>query len=235
MRAHQAAGFQGEGRQGQVDRPPKEPRSTLRRGPPRGGCLCGARLEVPTEPALLPADRLLSLTLLAFEGLNTAASKDRCLACIEEPFFSPLWPLLLAVYRWAPDPEVHPGASLGGRLPFPASGVSGSQAVPRPPSRILGVAGSPNRVSVCPGAGIFAAEPGLSPPQERSPPAGGGLEPEHGAVQECAPGGRRRPHQAPPAGPRGRGSGPLPLLRRSPGAGAAGSGELPPEETGVHW
>ncbi|XP_037589195.1 VPS9 domain-containing protein 1 isoform X1 [Cebus imitator] len=45
------------------------------------------------------ADRLLSLTLLAFEGLNTAASKDRCLACIEEPFFSPLWPLLLALYR----------------------------------------------------------------------------------------------------------------------------------------
>ncbi|XP_063469140.1 VPS9 domain-containing protein 1 isoform X11 [Symphalangus syndactylus] len=44
-------------------------------------------------------DRLLSLTLLAFEGLNTAASKDRCLACIEEPFFSPLWPLLLALYR----------------------------------------------------------------------------------------------------------------------------------------
>ncbi|KAM7058379.1 VPS9 domain-containing protein 1 isoform 2-T2 [Molossus nigricans] len=44
-------------------------------------------------------DRLLSLTLLAFEGLNTAPSKDRCLACIEEPFFSPLWPLLLALYR----------------------------------------------------------------------------------------------------------------------------------------
>ncbi|XP_062966458.1 VPS9 domain-containing protein 1 isoform X2 [Cynocephalus volans] len=44
-------------------------------------------------------DRLLSLTLLAFESLNTAASRDRCLACIEEPFFSPLWPLLLALYR----------------------------------------------------------------------------------------------------------------------------------------
>lgn len=104
MRAYQAAGFQGEGRQGQAERPPKEPRSNLQRGPPRGGCLCGAGLEVPAEPALLPADRLLSLTLLAFEGLNTAASKDRCLACIEEPFFSPLWPLLLAVYRWAPAP-----------------------------------------------------------------------------------------------------------------------------------
>ncbi|XP_047385817.1 VPS9 domain-containing protein 1 isoform X5 [Sciurus carolinensis] len=44
-------------------------------------------------------DRLLSLTLLAFESLNTATCKDRCLACIEEPFFSPLWPLLLALYR----------------------------------------------------------------------------------------------------------------------------------------
>lgn len=44
-------------------------------------------------------DRLLSLTLLAFEGLNTAAAKDCCLACIEEPFFSPLWPLVLALYR----------------------------------------------------------------------------------------------------------------------------------------
>lgn len=46
------------------------------------------------------ADRLLSLTLLAFEGLNTAAAKDCCLACIEEPFFSPLWPLVLALYRY---------------------------------------------------------------------------------------------------------------------------------------
>ncbi|NXR02245.1 VP9D1 protein, partial [Sagittarius serpentarius] len=31
-------------------------------------------------------DRLLSLTLLAFEGLNTAAGKDQCLACLEEAF-----------------------------------------------------------------------------------------------------------------------------------------------------
>ncbi|XP_013005021.2 VPS9 domain-containing protein 1 isoform X3 [Cavia porcellus] len=44
-------------------------------------------------------DRLLSLTLLAFESLNTGACKDRCLACLEEPFFTPLWPLLLALYR----------------------------------------------------------------------------------------------------------------------------------------
>ncbi|XP_007937431.1 VPS9 domain-containing protein 1 [Orycteropus afer afer] len=44
-------------------------------------------------------DRLLSLTLLAFEGLNTTANKDRCLACMEEAFFTPLWAPLLALYR----------------------------------------------------------------------------------------------------------------------------------------
>ncbi|XP_048372197.1 VPS9 domain-containing protein 1 isoform X2 [Sphaerodactylus townsendi] len=44
-------------------------------------------------------DRLLSLTLLAFEGLNTASSKDQCVARLEEAFFAPLWTPLLAVYR----------------------------------------------------------------------------------------------------------------------------------------
>ncbi|XP_063169190.1 VPS9 domain-containing protein 1 isoform X2 [Candoia aspera] len=44
-------------------------------------------------------DRLLSLVLLAFEGLNTAAAKDHCLAQLEEAFFGPLWGPLLAVYR----------------------------------------------------------------------------------------------------------------------------------------
>ncbi|XP_042294487.1 VPS9 domain-containing protein 1 isoform X2 [Sceloporus undulatus] len=44
-------------------------------------------------------DRLLSLTLLAFEGLNTAAAKDQCVARLEEAFFAPLWAPLVAVYR----------------------------------------------------------------------------------------------------------------------------------------
>ncbi|XP_059569964.1 VPS9 domain-containing protein 1 isoform X3 [Alligator mississippiensis] len=44
-------------------------------------------------------DRLLSLALLAFEGLNAAPAKDQCLACIEEAFFPPLWAPLLALYR----------------------------------------------------------------------------------------------------------------------------------------
>ncbi|XP_030313527.1 VPS9 domain-containing protein 1 isoform X2 [Calypte anna] len=44
-------------------------------------------------------DRLLALTLLAFEGLSTAAGKDQSLACLEEAFFPPLWAPLLALYR----------------------------------------------------------------------------------------------------------------------------------------
>uniref|UniRef100_A0A7M4EME6 VPS9 domain containing 1 n=2 Tax=Crocodylus porosus TaxID=8502 RepID=A0A7M4EME6_CROPO len=44
-------------------------------------------------------DRLLSLALLAFEGLNATPAKDQCLACIEEAFFPPLWAPLLALYR----------------------------------------------------------------------------------------------------------------------------------------
>lgn len=55
-------------------------------------------------------DRLLALTLLAFEGLGTAAGKDQCLACLEEAFFPPLWAPLLALYRYH-DP------SLGGPRP----------------------------------------------------------------------------------------------------------------------
>ncbi|NXW43115.1 VP9D1 protein, partial [Nyctiprogne leucopyga] len=50
-------------------------------------------------------DRLLSLTLLAFEGLGTAAGKDQCLACLEEAFFPPLWAPLLALYRTVLQPR----------------------------------------------------------------------------------------------------------------------------------
>uniref|UniRef100_H3AYQ1 VPS9 domain containing 1 n=1 Tax=Latimeria chalumnae TaxID=7897 RepID=H3AYQ1_LATCH len=44
-------------------------------------------------------DKLLSLCILAFEALNTASGKDQCLASIEETFFPPIWPPLLALYR----------------------------------------------------------------------------------------------------------------------------------------
>ncbi|XP_077049632.1 VPS9 domain-containing protein 1 [Siphateles boraxobius] len=44
-------------------------------------------------------DRLLSLCLLSFECLNTAISKDQCVASIEEVFFTPIWRPLLALFR----------------------------------------------------------------------------------------------------------------------------------------
>ncbi|XP_043839669.1 VPS9 domain-containing protein 1 isoform X2 [Dromiciops gliroides] len=72
-------------------------------------------------------DRLLSLTLLAFEGLNTTASKDRCLACIEEPFFSPLWAPLLALYRivyQAREAALSRSMELCGNMPPSALGIA---------------------------------------------------------------------------------------------------------------
>lgn len=44
-------------------------------------------------------DQLLSLCLLSFECLNTAASKDLCVASIEEAFFPLLWSPLLVLFR----------------------------------------------------------------------------------------------------------------------------------------
>uniref|UniRef100_A0A671MQ33 VPS9 domain-containing protein 1-like n=1 Tax=Sinocyclocheilus anshuiensis TaxID=1608454 RepID=A0A671MQ33_9TELE len=44
-------------------------------------------------------DRLLSLCLLSFECLNTANSKDQCVASIEEVFFTPIWCPLLVLFR----------------------------------------------------------------------------------------------------------------------------------------
>ncbi|XP_053255896.1 VPS9 domain-containing protein 1 isoform X1 [Podarcis raffonei] len=70
-------------------------------GPPAGRKLSSQQeqLKAVVKDIHNSIDRLLSLTLLAFEGLNTAASKDQCVARLEEAFFAPLWGPLLAVYR----------------------------------------------------------------------------------------------------------------------------------------
>ncbi|NXX85536.1 VP9D1 protein, partial [Urocolius indicus] len=65
-------------------------------------------------------DRLLALTLLAFEGLNTAAGKDQCLACLEEAFFPPLWAPLMALYRYR-DPAVPPLTAPSPAAPHPCA------------------------------------------------------------------------------------------------------------------
>uniref|UniRef100_A0A3Q2T228 VPS9 domain containing 1 n=1 Tax=Fundulus heteroclitus TaxID=8078 RepID=A0A3Q2T228_FUNHE len=47
----------------------------------------------------IAVDQLLSLCLLSFDCLNTAAFKDLCLGSIEEAFFTPLWSALVALFR----------------------------------------------------------------------------------------------------------------------------------------
>ncbi|XP_010752793.3 VPS9 domain-containing protein 1 isoform X1 [Larimichthys crocea] len=56
-------------------------------------------LKVVVKDIHIAIDQLLSLCLLSFECLNTASSKDLCLASIEEAFFSPLWSALVALFR----------------------------------------------------------------------------------------------------------------------------------------
>uniref|UniRef100_A0AAV2L4D8 VPS9 domain-containing protein n=1 Tax=Knipowitschia caucasica TaxID=637954 RepID=A0AAV2L4D8_KNICA len=56
-------------------------------------------LKATVKDIHIAIDQLLSLCLLSFECLNTAASKDLCLASIEEVFFSPLWTALMALFR----------------------------------------------------------------------------------------------------------------------------------------
>ncbi|XP_035982901.1 VPS9 domain-containing protein 1 isoform X2 [Fundulus heteroclitus] len=47
----------------------------------------------------IAVDQLLSLCLLSFDCLNTAAFKDLCLGSIEKAFFTPLWSALVALFR----------------------------------------------------------------------------------------------------------------------------------------
>ncbi|KAK2841730.1 hypothetical protein Q5P01_011930 [Channa striata] len=75
-------------------------------------------------------EQLLSLCLLSFECLNTASSKDLCLASIEEAFFMPLWSALVTLFRkvnWEREQafeesmklykDVSPG-DVGGSFPY---------------------------------------------------------------------------------------------------------------------
>ncbi|XP_040894992.1 VPS9 domain-containing protein 1 isoform X2 [Toxotes jaculatrix] len=56
-------------------------------------------LKATVKDIHIAIDQLLSLCLLSFECLNTASSKDLCLASIEEAFFTPLWSALVALFR----------------------------------------------------------------------------------------------------------------------------------------
>eukprot|EP00064_Thunnus_orientalis_P011575 superscaffoldBa00001682_g11606 len=60
-------------------------------------------LKAVVKDIHIAIDQLLSLCLLSFECLNTASSKDLCLASIEEAFFTPLWSALVALFSGADD------------------------------------------------------------------------------------------------------------------------------------
>ena len=44
-------------------------------------------------------ERIQAMFIVAYEELDNATGKDLCYACVEEPFFRPLWPYLLALSR----------------------------------------------------------------------------------------------------------------------------------------
>ncbi|XP_072291109.1 VPS9 domain-containing protein 1 [Eucyclogobius newberryi] len=56
-------------------------------------------LKATVKDIHVATDQLMSLCLLSFECLNTATSKDLCLASIEEAFFTPLWSALMVLFR----------------------------------------------------------------------------------------------------------------------------------------
>lgn len=128
----------------------------------------GWGLAVPSRASCVTPsfpDRLLSLTLLAFEGLNTAAGKDQCLACIEEAFFPPLWAPLLALYRYGST-----GAWLGAPVlvPLPQqSPLSARRSVHRPREAALAHSMERHRNASPAEMGLpsrlFPAAPGSSP------------------------------------------------------------------------
>ncbi|XP_075432948.1 VPS9 domain-containing protein 1 [Ascaphus truei] len=57
------------------------------------------QLKVTVKEIHNTRDTLLSLSLLALDLPSSSPCKDQCLECLEESFFPPLWPPLLALYR----------------------------------------------------------------------------------------------------------------------------------------
>ena len=44
-------------------------------------------------------EKLQTMFVVAYEQLDNPVGRDLCYACLEEPFFSPLWPFLLTIFR----------------------------------------------------------------------------------------------------------------------------------------
>ncbi|XP_006812406.1 VPS9 domain-containing protein 1-like [Saccoglossus kowalevskii] len=44
-------------------------------------------------------DKLQTMFMIIYEDLNTPVGKDQCIASVEKPFFQPVWPYLLTLFR----------------------------------------------------------------------------------------------------------------------------------------
>ena len=44
-------------------------------------------------------EKLQAMFIVAYEELDSAAGRDLCYSCLEEPFFKPVWPYVLALSR----------------------------------------------------------------------------------------------------------------------------------------
>ena len=45
-------------------------------------------------------ERNLTMFIVAYEQLDSSEGREMCMSCLEEPFFKPLWPYLITLFRW---------------------------------------------------------------------------------------------------------------------------------------
>ncbi|XP_060074197.1 VPS9 domain-containing protein 1-like [Ylistrum balloti] len=50
-------------------------------------------------------EKIQTLFTMTYEQLDSPAGQDQCYACLEKPFFQPIWQYLIALYRLANEPK----------------------------------------------------------------------------------------------------------------------------------
>ncbi|XP_033755082.1 VPS9 domain-containing protein 1-like [Pecten maximus] len=50
-------------------------------------------------------EKIQALFTMTYEQLDSPAGQDQCYACLEKPFFQPIWQYLMALYRLANEPK----------------------------------------------------------------------------------------------------------------------------------
>ena len=58
-------------------------------------------IRITTKDVKDYLEKIQAMFIIAYEQLDTHEGRDMCYSCLEEPFFKPLWPLLLVLFRYA--------------------------------------------------------------------------------------------------------------------------------------